>query len=131
MRRPEWSVVRAQYFEQFCRLVRDGIHQTLAVLFHVVFSLEQSKKLELSYIPVQIAMCSLVKVFKLSEHCNLLLDPAQYALRKAKQWKANKGKANKMAIWFTLFFTPFSTVSLCLNLQLIYHVVPILLLTNK
>ena len=87
MRRSLWSVVRAQYFEQFCRLVRYSVHQTLSVLFHVVFSLEQSKKLELSYIPVQITMYSLVKVFKLPGLCNLLLDLAQYALRKATKMR--------------------------------------------
>ena len=42
-RRSLWSVIRAQYFEQFCRFVRDGVHQTLAILLHVIFSLEQSK----------------------------------------------------------------------------------------
>ena len=56
-----WSVVRAQRFEQFGRLVRDGVHQTLAVLLHVIFSLDQSKNLQLSFL------------------YNLLLDLAQHA----------------------------------------------------
>lgn len=101
MRKSLWSVVRAQHFEQSCRLVRDGIHQTLSVLFHVVFSLEQSKKLKLRYSPVQITMYSPDKVFKLPELCNLLLDLAQYALR----------KANKMAIGLRHFSRPFSSFS--------------------
>lgn len=74
-----WSVVGAQNFEQFGRLVRDGVHQTLAVLFHVIFSLKQSKNLELSYISVQIIMYILAQVFKLPKFCNLLLDLAQHA----------------------------------------------------
>ena len=73
------SVVRAQYFEQFGCLVRDGVHKTLAVLFHVIFSLEQSKNLELGHIPVEMIMYILAEVFKLPKLHNLLLDLAQHA----------------------------------------------------
>lgn len=126
-----WSVVRAQYFEKFGRLVRDGVHQTLPVLFHVIFSLKQSKNLELSYISVQIIMYILAKVFKLPKFCNLLLDFAQHAsinhsivsvFLTNQEGKPTKG--NLVYVIFPALFSGFSVLEFAAHLPLCSCFVP-------